>query len=75
LTIRENIILALQARYGWFKFLSPERQSEIAQKYIQLLGIVTPSAEQLASNLSWREPAKAHPGSLACHQSTGIDPG
>ena len=52
LTIRENIILALQARYGWFKFLSPEKQNEIAQKYIQLLGIVTPSPEQLASNLS-----------------------
>jgi monosaccharide-transporting ATPase len=52
LTIRENIILALQAHYGWFKFLSPEKQSEIAQKYIQLLGIVTPSPEQLASNLS-----------------------
>jgi simple sugar transport system ATP-binding protein len=52
LTIRENIILALQAHYGWFKFLSTEKQSEIAQKYIQLLGIVTPSPEQLASNLS-----------------------
>ena len=52
LTIRENIILALQARYGWFKFLSTEKQNEIAQKYIQLLGIVTPSPEQLAKNLS-----------------------
>jgi monosaccharide-transporting ATPase len=52
LTIRENIILALQARYGWFKFLDAKKQNEIAQKYIQLLGIVTPSAEQLAKNLS-----------------------
>jgi len=52
LTIRENIILALQARYGWFKFLSQEKQNEIAQKYIDLLGIVTPSSEQLAKNLS-----------------------
>jgi len=52
LTIRENIILALQARYGWFKFLSPEKQSKIAQEFIQLLGIVTPSPEQLAKNLS-----------------------
>src|SRR5262245_36084945 len=32
LTIRENIILALQARYGWFKFLSAQKQYEIAQK-------------------------------------------
>jgi monosaccharide-transporting ATPase len=52
LTIRENIILALQARYGWFKFLSTEKQNEIAQNYIKLLGIVTPSPEQLAKNLS-----------------------
>jgi len=52
LTIRENIILALQARYGWFKFLSTQRQNEIADKYIQLLGIVTPSPEQLVKNLS-----------------------
>jgi len=52
LTIRENIILALQARYGWFKFISPQRQNEIADKYIQLLGIVTPSSEQLVKNLS-----------------------
>jgi simple sugar transport system ATP-binding protein len=52
LTIRENIILALQARYGWFKFLSTPKQNEIADKYIQLLGIVTPSPEQLVKNLS-----------------------
>ena len=52
LTIRENIILALQARYGWFKFLSTQRQNDIADKYIQLLGIVTPSPEQLVRNLS-----------------------
>jgi len=52
LTIRENIILALQARYGWFKFISAQRQNEIADRYIQLLGIVTPSPEQLVRNLS-----------------------
>lgn len=52
LTIRENIILALQARYGWFKFLNTQKQYEISQKYIQLLGIVTPSPDQLVKNLS-----------------------
>ena len=52
LTIRENIILALQARYGWFKFLSAQKQYEIAQKYIDLLGIRTPSPDQLVKNLS-----------------------
>ena len=52
LTIRENIILALQARYGWLKFLNAKRQQAIAQKYIDLLGIRTPSADQLVKNLS-----------------------
>jgi galactofuranose transport system ATP-binding protein len=52
LTIRENIILALQARYGWFKFLDTPEQYAIAQKYIELLGIVTPSPDQLVKNLS-----------------------
>jgi simple sugar transport system ATP-binding protein len=52
LTIRENIILALQARYGWLKFLSAPKQYEIAQKYIRLLGIHTPSPDQLVKNLS-----------------------
>jgi len=52
LTIRENIILALQARYGWFKFLALQRQYELAEKYIQLLGISTPSPDQLVKNLS-----------------------
>ncbi|MBK9925198.1 MAG: sugar ABC transporter ATP-binding protein [Anaerolineales bacterium] len=52
LTIRENIILALQARYGWFKFISTQKQYEIAKKYIELLGIATPSPDQLVKNLS-----------------------
>ncbi len=52
LTIRENIILALQARYGWFRYISIQKQHEIAEEYIQLLGIITPSADQLVKNLS-----------------------
>jgi galactofuranose transport system ATP-binding protein len=52
LTLRENIILALQARNGWFKFLNIQQQNEIAQKYMQLLNIMAPSSEQLVKNLS-----------------------
>jgi simple sugar transport system ATP-binding protein len=52
LTIRENIILALQARRGWFKFLNIQKQYELAEKYIKLLGISTPSPDQLIKNLS-----------------------
>lgn len=52
LTVRENIILALQASRGWFKYLSPQQQYEIANKYIELLSIATPSADQPVKNLS-----------------------
>ncbi|HEY0734470.1 MAG TPA: sugar ABC transporter ATP-binding protein [Herpetosiphonaceae bacterium] len=52
LSIRENIMLALQARNGWFKFLDTQQQQELAEKYIKLLGIRTPSANQLVKNLS-----------------------
>ncbi len=52
LTVRENIILAMQARLGWFKFLSKSKQYEIANRYIEMLDISTPSADQLVKNLS-----------------------
>ena len=35
--MRENIILALQAGQGWFKYLTLTKQYEIAEKYIALL--------------------------------------
>ena len=52
LTVRENIILALQSRRGWFKHFAPARQREIADRYIKLLNISTPTADQLVKNLS-----------------------
>ncbi|MGB7117387.1 MAG: sugar ABC transporter ATP-binding protein [Anaerolineales bacterium] len=52
LTVRENIILAIQANNGWFKFLSMQEQYEIADKYIELLQIATPSPDQPVGNLS-----------------------
>jgi len=52
LTVRENIILAIQASKGWFKYLSLQEQYELADKYIKLLNIATPSADQPVKNLS-----------------------
>jgi simple sugar transport system ATP-binding protein len=52
LSVRENIILAMQASLGWFKHLSTQEQYEIADKYIKLLNIATPSADQPVNNLS-----------------------
>ncbi|HTP00907.1 MAG TPA: sugar ABC transporter ATP-binding protein [Anaerolineales bacterium] len=52
LTVRENIILAMQASLGWIKHLSLQEQYAIADKYIKLLNISTPSADQPVKNLS-----------------------
>jgi simple sugar transport system ATP-binding protein len=52
LTIRENIILALQARNGMFKTLSAKKQQTIADELIKSLGIKTPSANNEARQLS-----------------------
>jgi len=52
LTVRENIILAMQAGLGWFKYLRLNEQYAIADKYIKLLNIATPSADQPVKNLS-----------------------
>jgi simple sugar transport system ATP-binding protein len=52
LSVRENIILAMQASMGWFKYLNLQEQYQIAEKYIELLNIATPSADQPVKNLS-----------------------
>jgi len=39
LSVRENIVLALQARAGLWPCIRPARQRELAQHYIELLGI------------------------------------
>ena len=52
MTIRENIALALQSKIGMFKHMSKARQTELANKYIELLSISTPGPEQLVGNLS-----------------------
>jgi galactofuranose transport system ATP-binding protein len=52
LTVRENIVLAMQASKGWFKYLRLQEQYEFADKYIKLLNIATPSADQPVKNLS-----------------------
>ena len=52
LSVRENIILALQAKRGVFKLLPMSKQIEIADKYIDLLQIKTASRETLIRQLS-----------------------
>lgn len=52
LSVRENIVLALQAKQGIARTLSRKQQVEIAEEYIQLLGIATTGPEQPVVNLS-----------------------
>lgn len=59
LTVRENIIVALQATRGWLKPLPRKRQYEIVQQYIELLNINPPHADQLIKNLSGGNQQKA----------------
>ncbi len=51
-SIRENIILALQAKRGALRFLSMKRQAEIADGLIESLGIKTPGSSSTAQQLS-----------------------
>ncbi len=52
LSVRENIILALQAKRGMFHLLPMSKQNEIADKYIEMLQIKTASKETLIGQLS-----------------------
>ncbi len=52
LSVRENIILALQAKMGWFKYLSRRRQEDLALEMINALRIVTPDSQKPVKELS-----------------------
>lgn len=52
LSVRENMILALQVKRGILNFMSMEKQKRLCEKYIDLLDIATPSTEQKVKNLS-----------------------
>ncbi len=52
LSVRDNIILAVQANRGWLRHLGTSEAQEIADRFIELLHIATPSADQAVKNLS-----------------------
>ncbi len=52
LSVRDNIILALQADRGWLRPIPRKRQDELAASYIEALNIKTPNADALVRNLS-----------------------
>jgi len=52
LSVRENIVLALQAKRGWLRRLSHDEQERLAQEMIKALAIATPDADKPVGQLS-----------------------
>ncbi|MBX3618600.1 MAG: sugar ABC transporter ATP-binding protein [Rhizobacter sp.] len=59
LSVRENIALALQARQGLGRFLTREQQAQLAERYVQSLGIKTASIDTPIALLSGGNQQKA----------------
>jgi simple sugar transport system ATP-binding protein len=82
LSVRDNIILALQARRGVWRFMPEAEQRKLADRFIAALGIKTASAETPIGQLSGGNQQKAllarwlatHPQLLILDEPTrGID--
>jgi simple sugar transport system ATP-binding protein len=52
LTVRDNIVLALQADRGWLRRIPRRRQEELTQSYISALNIRPANPEAIVGNLS-----------------------
>jgi monosaccharide-transporting ATPase len=52
LTVRENIVLGVQASRGWVRRVPRRKQDEIVARYIKTLGIRPDNPEALVRNLS-----------------------
>src|SRR5207244_2837230 len=59
LSVRENIILVLQAKRGWLRKIPRKRQEELADQYIRALNIATPDADKAIRLLSGGNQQKA----------------
>lgn len=84
LTVRENIVLAMQASRGLANALSHSKQTELADHYVQSLRIKTPSSETRVGDLSGGNQQKVllarwlamHPRLIILDEPTrGIDVG
>ncbi len=59
LSVRENIILALQARQGWWRAMPMRRQRALAEDYVRRLGIKTADIDTPIGLLSGGNQQKA----------------
>ena len=66
LTVRDNLVLALQARRGWARpHPAPHRRRAGRRSWIAALDIRPANPDVLIRNLSRRQPAEGAPGPLA----------
>lgn len=84
LSVRENIVLALQASHGWTRFVPHCAQQNLAETFIKALNIATPHPDQPVRLLSGGNQQKvilarwlaSHPRLLLLDEPTrGIDVG
>jgi simple sugar transport system ATP-binding protein len=59
LSVRENIMLALQARRGLWRFIPMEAQAEMAERFVRSLGIKTADIDTPIGQLSGGNQQKA----------------
>jgi simple sugar transport system ATP-binding protein len=52
LSVRENLVLALQARHGAWRRLTRARQDALVERFVRALGIATPDADKPVEQLS-----------------------
>lgn len=52
LTVRENIVLGIQAERGWLRRVPQRRADEVVDQYIKALGIRPANPDAIAGNLS-----------------------
>lgn len=52
LTVRDNIVLALQAERGWWRPIPRKRQDELVQSYLEMLDVRPADPDALAGTLS-----------------------
>lgn len=52
LTVRENIVLGIQAQRGWVRRVPKKKADEVVDRYVEALGIRPANPDALAGNLS-----------------------
>ena len=69
LSVRANIVLAMQAAKGWLRQIPRRQQDELADKYIKALDIRPANPDALVAQPVRRQPAEGAAGPLAASPS------